>query len=359
MRQIIPLALSAAVLLAALASAAARAEHPAIGRAERAVEAGAVDPGRDLAPLLEALRAERSVDEKRALVDFIGDLGAADGPSPNAVKAYLRQEAPEVLLHVARTGGDPFLQGEAISALRGMGVSRAILEEAAAIAEADPNEFVQSRGEILRNYIAGLPDEDEAAGVRDVDLAAAPDAIALLDRRGIAVSTESLRTAAGEAQPEVVAALLAAGVAPDTGVTDLNLTPLYMATFVGCSSQGAETDWLVETVQHLLGAGADLEMTDQNGNTALMSAAQMCGPRIVGLLLDAGARYDYRNGSGVTPLVMALIMQKTQAAEVLVARGARMTPDDVTMASGMATSAEAKEVIRRASRTQVERRPGS
>ena len=143
------------------AAAAAHAEHPAITRAESAVESKNVDPARDIAPLLDALKRSKDVDEKRELVDTISDLGEADGESPNSVKQYLMQNAPPVLLEVAKTGNNAFLQGDAITALREMGCSRAILEQAAAIAEADPDSFVQSRGEILRNYIKSMPVEDD------------------------------------------------------------------------------------------------------------------------------------------------------------------------------------------------------
>ena len=117
-------------------------------RAERAVESKNVDVARDIAPLLDALKRSKDTDEKRELVDAISDLGEEDGDSPNSVKQYLMQNAPPVLLEVAKTGKNAFLQGDAITALREMGCSRAILEQAAAIAEADPDSFVQSRGEM-------------------------------------------------------------------------------------------------------------------------------------------------------------------------------------------------------------------
>ena len=112
----------AAVLLLG-GAAASYAKHPAIVRAESAIAAKNVDPARDIAPLLDALKRSRTVDEKRELVDAISDLGETND-SPNSVKQYLLQHAPPVLLDVAKTGANPFLQGEAISALRGMGVSR-------------------------------------------------------------------------------------------------------------------------------------------------------------------------------------------------------------------------------------------
>ena len=49
---------------------------------------------------------------------------------------------------------------------------------------------------------------------------------------------------------------------------------------------------------------------------------------MVALLVDGGARIDVRNGSGVTPLAMALIMSNFDAAEALVAKGARLGKDD-------------------------------
>ena len=100
----IVVALAGATLAAPLT-----AEHPAIARAESAVESGRVDPARDLGPLLAALRSAKSVDEKRELVGAIADLGESDGESPNAVKEYLATNAPPLLLEVIRTGANAFL----------------------------------------------------------------------------------------------------------------------------------------------------------------------------------------------------------------------------------------------------------
>jgi hypothetical protein len=339
---------SIALLAFSLGTAPATAELPVIERAERAVAAGAVDPARDVGPILEALRRSRDVDERRALVGAIGDLGETDAESPNAVKEYLRENAAPVLLEVAKTGANPFLQGDALATLRGLGVSRAILEQAAAIAEASPDAFVQSRGEIMRNYIRSLPAEDSAAATRPTDPEKRRAAIAYLDQRQIAVSTQALRDAAMRADPETVRALLDAGVAPDSGATDTTQTPLYFATFHACHSQGAETDWLVETVQILVAAGADLARTDDNRNGPLLHAAHYCGPRIIGILVGAGAKVDARNGSGVTPLTMALVSGNFDAAEALVARGARIRKEDRLMVSGV-TDPRGKALIQRAS----------
>lgn len=341
---------AAAALLVALVPALATmaaAEHPAIARAERAVESGAVDPARDLQPLLDALRRARSVDEKRELVGALADLGESDGASPNAVKEYLAENAAPLLLDVVRTGANPFLQGDAVHALRGMNVPRSVLEQAAAIAEADPDSFVQSRGEILRNYIQRLPAEETAATTRAVDPSAKAAGISYLDKLGITVSTESLRAAARRADPEATKALLAAGIAPDTGAGEGSETPLYFAVSHACHAQGAETDWLVETVRLLLAAGADPKRLDDNRNSPLIHAAHYCGPRIVALLVEAGTPIDAKNGSGVSPLALALVVGNFDAAEALIAKGARLKKEDQPMVSGV-TDPRGKALIRRA-----------
>jgi len=328
-------------------AAASHAKHPAIARAESAIKAGNVDPARDIAPLVDALKRSRSVDEKRELVEAIADLGEADGDAPNAVKQYLIQNSPPVLLDVIQHGANNFLQGDAVTALRGMNVPRSVLEQAATLAEADPDSYVQSRGEILRNYMKSLPAEDASATKRAVDPAKAKAGVAYLDKRGLSVSTDALRNAARDADADAVKALLEAGVAPDTGVADLTQTPIYFAVAQGCNSQGAETDWLVETVRLLVTAGADLARTDDNRNTVLMSAAQYCGPRIVGVLVDGGAKVAVKNGSGISPLQMALIMSRFDAAEALVAKGARLGKDDMMMVSGV-TDPHGKAIIQKA-----------
>lgn len=347
MRRTVSVLLRLLIVLPLAGAGVAGAEHPAIVRAESAIAAGRVDPARDIAPLLAALGRSRSVDEKRELVGAIADLGASDSESPNAVKQFLKEKAPPVLLEVARTGANPFLQGDAISALRGMGVPRAVLEQAAAIAEADPDAFVQSRGEILRNFIASMPAEDATGTTQAADPAKQAAAIAYLDQRAIGVSTQALRDAARRADPEAVQALLDAGIAPDTGAVEATQTPLYFALALACHDQGAETDWLVETVRLLVAVGADVNRLDDNRNPPLIHAAHYCGPRIVALLVDAGAAVGARNGSGITPLALALIMGNFDAAEALVAKGGRLGREDQTMVSGV-TDPRGKALIQKA-----------
>ena len=208
---------------------------------------------------------------------------------------------------------------------------------------------MQSRGEILRNYIKSMPVEDAAAATRPRPPTPQKKAagVAYLDKRGIKVSTESLRDAAQRADAESVKALLDAGVAADTGAADAMQTPLYFAVAQACHTQGAETDWLVQTVSYLIAAGADVNRMDDNKNTPMMHAAQYCGPKIIGVLVAGGAKVDVKNGSGVSPLAMALIMSNFDAAEALVAKGAKLAKSDAPMVSGV-TDPRGKAIVKKA-----------
>ncbi len=334
------------MMIAAVAASVSAADDPAIARARQAIASGSVAPERDLAPLVEALRRARDTDDQRRLVEVISDLGSATGSSPVSARAYLLERSTPLLLGLARTGATNFLKGEAMFALRDMGAPRSVLEQAAAIAEADPDDFVKSRGEILRGFIAKMPAEAAASAPRATDPDQARAGLAYLRQHGLGVSVDQLGRSAQEGDAIAVKALLDAGVDPNVGAyTDL---PLYRATFSGCSAHGGDTDGLVDTVSALLGAGADLKKTDDNGNTVLVSAAQMCGPRIVAALVAAGAKIDVRNKSGLSPLAMALLMQKIDSAELLVAKGARLNAQETSMLSASATDPRAKAVVAKA-----------
>jgi hypothetical protein len=147
-----------ALLLAAVHVSAFDTDYEAlIERAEEAIDSGNVQPDRDLKPLVEALQQAKTDEDRRRLIDKISWMGRSDGDSPPEVKRYLLQQATPVLLKIGKIGGSAFTRGDALMALRDMGASRSVLEQAAAIAEQDPDDFVRSRGEILRNYIKTMP----------------------------------------------------------------------------------------------------------------------------------------------------------------------------------------------------------
>lgn len=298
----------------------------------------------DPAKLVSQLRSVKDEDDLARVADRVGDVGDADGDSPAATKQYLVEHATPLLIAIAENTKYKWsLRGSAIHALRDLRPSRAILQRVADMALADKDSYVQSRGEILANYIRSLP-ENEANAIKPADAAKERDAIAFLKTRRLGVSVDQLRDSSLEAKTDEVEALLAAGVDPNAG--DASDAPL-VRVMQGCS-QGGETDDIVKTVETLLAGGADVKRKDGNQNTPLMSAAQYCGPRVVRALLAAGAEPSPRNGSGITPLGMAMIMSRWDAAEALVEKGARLDATEAQMVSGAASDARGKAILKKA-----------
>lgn len=336
------------VWLAAAGPVAAQGNPSALyDRAKRAIAAGTVVPERDLAPLIGVLRAPASTDDLRTAIDRIESLANERSGSPTAVRQYLLQQATPLLLKVGAEGPTAFARGDALIALRDMGASRAVLDQAAAIAERDRDDYVRSRGEILRNFMKSMPAGGAAADVKGTGGGREKEAIAMLKKRGLAVSTDQLQRSSLQGIPADVQALLDAGVNVNSG-TGLSDSALYFAVFSGCGAKKGETDGLVNTVTVLLNAGADVKRKDDNGNTILTSAAQMCGPKIVGKLISAGAEVNVANRGGMTPLSMALLMHRPDAAEVLVASGARLSASQVQMLDASVTDAREKAILKRA-----------
>jgi hypothetical protein len=330
-------------------SALAASPQALYDNARRAIASGSVVPERDLAPLVAVLRGPSSEADLRAAIDKIATLGSADGSSPAAVKHYLLEQSTPLLLKVAALGPTAFARGDAVTALRDMGASRAVLEQAAAIAERDRDDYVRSRGEILSNFIKSMPAAGAAAEVKSGGGEREKRAIAALKARKLGISADQLRRSALEGNATDVQLLIDAGVDVNSG-TVLADTPLYFAVLSGCGARQGETDGLVDTVNALVGAGADLKRKDDSGNTILMSAAQMCGPRIAASLVAAGADVNATNRSGTNPLAMALLMHHPDTAEVLVGKGARLSAGQAQMVSASATDARSKAIVQRAVR---------
>lgn len=315
-------------------------------RAQRAIAAGSVVPERDLAPLVNVLRSSASAEDLSTAIDKIETLGDASGSSPAAVKHYLLEQATPLLLKIAAGGPTGFVRGDAVTALREMGASRAVLEQAATIAEHDRDGYVRSRGEILRNFIKSMPAEGAAAQLKSGG-PREQQAIAALQGRKLGVSADQLRRSAHEGNAADVQSLLDAGVNVNSG-SGLTDSALYSAVFSGCGAKQGETSELVDTVKVLLAAGADVKRKDDNGNTILMSAAQMCGPRIVAALIVAGADVKTSNGSGMNPLAMALLMRHFDSAEVLASKGARLSTSQAQMLNASVSDPRGRAIVQRA-----------
>ena len=81
---------------------------------------------------------------------------------------------------------------------------------------------------------------------------------------------------------------------------------------------------VTRSIQVLISLGVNVNMYDEDGNTALMFAVVNSGDdcRVVKLLMDAGAEIDIANKSGITPLMAAKQLELPGVSGLLEAYGA-------------------------------------
>jgi hypothetical protein len=132
------------------------------------------------------------------------------------------------------------------------------------------------------------------------------------------VKEATLRSAAGSGNPLMVAEILKYKL--DVNAQDIEgdtaLIRLWRSQHFGADK--SKTD-VVGIARLLLDAGADPNVTNKSGSTALFSASNA---EVVRLLIKAGAKNDIRNQYGDTPLLWA---ESDDAAVALIEAGADTT----------------------------------
>jgi uncharacterized protein len=112
---------------------------------------------------------------------------------------------------------------------------------------------------------------------------------------------------------ETLHLLVQSGVAVNATTPDRAATVLMMAVRTG----------IPELVKFLLENGADVNITNRDGETALFFAVYHGRADLVNMLLDKGASvYARRSKVGVTPLHVAAARGDTEIVKVLLAKGA-------------------------------------
>lgn len=323
-----------ALLLAAPLTAGKKPAQPSadelIDRAEAAIDAGSVDPRRDLAPLVERLRTTQVEGEQDSLVRAIATLGRDDGRSPANVKAYLSQAAPPALLAVARGKSEPQIRGDALMALRSLNVDDATLDEGIAIGAASTEHTVQFSGRLLEDWKANRPPRQPLNAEATPEAAAREQkALAVIQARRSMVSGYSLGRAAADADTELVEALLDAGVDVNAPLPAGSI-PLAEAAGSGCVSVERHPPLAdrLATIDLLIARGAHVERLDNGGNTLLVGAVH-CPLAVMEKLLAAGVSAKTVGETGFGPLQFALANGKWDLAELLVSHGARMSQKSV------------------------------
>ncbi|HUR81303.1 MAG TPA: hypothetical protein VM733_11090 [Thermoanaerobaculia bacterium] len=297
--------------------------QPMLDRAKANVLDGTYDVQRDLAPLLDRLATTRDENEQDDVLDLIEELGGYDTIMPAAVKSYLRENATPVILNVIRSNAAGSVRTEALMLLRTLNVDAPVLDEAIAIANADTSKdatAVKFRGELLNNWKSTRPANYQAVPTENEQAA-----LEYLRRRHTRISAYSLGTAAREADTKLVAALLDAGVPVDA--PQIVGTALTEATSTGCVTN-ADAPGRLSTIELLLARGANAKWVDGNNNNLVMFALD-CPAPVVARLLDAGADLNAVNAMQYNPLQLSLAKGNWEVAELLVARGARLSKKQI------------------------------
>ncbi|MDO6415951.1 ankyrin repeat domain-containing protein [Sphingomonas sp. BIUV-7] len=120
---------------------------------------------------------------------------------------------------------------------------------------------------------------------------------------------ELLFDAARMGRDDVIPALLRAG-ADIEGLDARNHSPLILASYNGQES----------TTALLLAEGARPD--SETGNSALMGVAFKGYAAIARTLIAGGANVDYRNGAGQNAMMMAVLFNRTEILDLLIAAGA-------------------------------------
>ena len=105
-------------------------------------------------------------------------------------------------------------------------------------------------------------------------------------------------------------------------------------------AEANRSDW----VGYLLGRGAKPDFTDKLGNTPLMLAVLRRAYESVDLLLSVGAKVDLPNNGGETPLINAVHAGDLALVKLLLSKGAN--PDRPDTLSGFSARQHAERVTR-------------
>jgi serine/threonine-protein phosphatase 6 regulatory ankyrin repeat subunit B len=221
--------------------------------------------------------------------------------------------------------------------------------------------FVREAGqgslELVKKYLlAGMdPNACDRWGNTGLILAArngqAGTVRVLLAQRKIAVNTRNgkeasaLTEAAAKPHPEIVKLLLAARADRKDLERGLGLRleseghRFNHGTFVSMAGLGQR-----DLVERYLDAGMAVDVRDDDGNTALMRAAETGEKAVARLLLDRGAGVHLRNRFGGTALAAAIRTGHEQVAELLREKGAVLPEPSARELAGAVETGDGEEV---------------
>jgi hypothetical protein len=166
----------------------------------------------------------------------------------------------------------------------------------------------------IHTLLAAIVDDDRAAVQQLLKANAGLATLAIDEPRlhqerifhWIYVNDTALHVAAAGHRVEIVAMLIAAGADPNAAGNRRTSTPLHYAADGYINGPAWDAQRQVQTIRHLLDAGAGLHAQDKNGASALHRAVRTRCAAAVKCLLKAGSDPTLKNKSGSTPFHLAV-----------------------------------------------------
>jgi hypothetical protein len=292
---------------------------------------GEIDPEVEIRSLLLRVSTAKSASERDLTLEYLTDMGRADGRSPQYIKQYLRVHFPPVALTVARDAAvDWAIRGRALMALRTIDASEAHLREAIEIARADRTEhrdYIASRGNLLVEWLelrlrAGTSDIPRDEGV---DKEAERIALEFLRTRGVKTNYDQLKVSIGKLEPIEIEALFIAGAFSQKVRAEKGEWELWQfATSIGCSASAPRQAQYKATIESLTRRNVNINGRDALNNSPLLLAGQYCALAAVRAFVESGAKTGVMNKQGMTELSMAIMGNRWDVAAYLVDQGSRL-----------------------------------
>ena len=145
--------------------------------------------------------------------------------------------------------------------------------------------------------------------------------------------------------PVAVKILLDMGA--DASIPDSDFgSALHAACWQGDGNGGREDHIVEETLELLIGAGADIEMWNRHGATPLLEAVDgdWDSPTSVKVLLRHGAKIEVTNQYGQTPLMLAANSGSLESVRLLLAAGANRTTCDSSRKTALDYANESRAI---------------
>lgn len=301
------------------------------------------------APRVAALSRDPDDSVRSQAMWILGNAGGLAAGQIDAAIAALGDSDVSVRKHAARAIGEMGEKNQAISAAVKTSVAERARPALIKAMEKDADADVRDAA----RYALGQLESGANSVASPVDARVESGGMALLRERKITFEEGSYFTALTELDVPVIRAFLDAGMSASTSVAGMG-PPIRAALFggQGCSATERPTKPATKAmVRLLLDRGADPNMADARGNTALMEAASKgCDRELMKILIGAGAKVGATNAAGLTAFEMGLFFAH-DGLEELIAAGYRLPPEKAkTYAQAYAGKPAVQALIKKATR---------